>query len=75
VKEYSYNDHLRNGKSFEKKRKHIIWPPKLPAICDLVLQCSKCNKVAPQTTKMYQKYHFFLYSYNTPNILTNIIIK
>jgi hypothetical protein len=38
-------------------------------------QCSKDNKVAPQTTKMYKKCHlFFLYSYNTPILLTNKII-
>jgi hypothetical protein len=36
----------------KKKGKSIKKPPKLPAVYNLAPQCSKSNKVAPQTTKM-----------------------
>ena len=59
-------------------RKNIKKSHKVTAICDRVLQYSKDIKVAHQTTKMHKKCHlffFFIYSYNTPIILTNKIIK
>jgi hypothetical protein len=53
-----------------KKKKH----PKLPAVYNLALQCSKSNKVAPKLPKCNKKATYFLYSYNTPIFLTNKII-
>ena len=34
-------------------------PPKLPTICDLAPQCSKCNKVAPKLLKYIKKVTYF----------------
>jgi hypothetical protein len=35
--------------------------PKLPIICDLVFQCSKCNKVAHKLLKCIKKFYLFFY--------------
>jgi hypothetical protein len=50
--------------------------PKLSAICNTAFECSKGIKVAPKLSKCIKNVtYFFLYSYNTPIILTNKIIK
>jgi hypothetical protein len=56
--------------------KNIKKPHKLPVVCNIATQWSKGTKVAPKTIKMYQKGQLlFLYSYNTPILLTIKIIK
>ena len=42
-------------------RKKYKKPPKLTIVCDRVLQCLKCIKVAYQTIKVCQKSHIILY--------------
>jgi hypothetical protein len=52
-----------------KLEKNIKKPHKITVVSDGTLQCSKGNKVAYQTTKMYKKCHLFFYLYNTPILL------